>query len=34
MVEISTSILSVKKGQESETFFALEKAKLIISILM
>ena len=27
MVEISTSILSVKKGQESETFFALEKAK-------
>ena len=27
MVEISTSILSVKKGKESETFFALEKAK-------
>lgn len=27
MVEISTSILSVKKGEESETFFALEKAK-------
>lgn len=27
MVEISTSILSVKKGNESETFFALEKAK-------
>ena len=27
MVEISTSILSVKEGQESETFFALEKAK-------
>ena len=27
MVEISTSILSTKKGKESETFFALEKAK-------
>lgn len=27
MVEISTSILSVEKGKESETFFALEKAK-------
>ena len=27
MVEISTSILSVKKGEESQTFFALEKAK-------
>lgn len=27
MVEISTSILSVLKGQESKTFFALEKAK-------
>ena len=27
MVEISTSILSVKKGEEAETFFALEKAK-------
>lgn len=27
MVEISTSILTVEKGQESETFFALEKAK-------
>lgn len=27
MIEISTSILSVKKGLESETFFALEKAK-------
>ncbi len=27
MVEISTSILSVKKGEESETFFKLEKAK-------
>ena len=27
MVEISTSILSVKKGEESETFFGLEKAK-------
>lgn len=27
MVEISTSILSVKKGEESKTFFALEKAK-------
>ena len=26
MVEISTSILSVKKGEESQTFFALEKA--------
>lgn len=27
MVEISTSILSVKKGEEAETFFALEKSK-------
>lgn len=27
MVEISTSILSVKQGEESQTFFALEKAK-------
>ena len=27
MVEISTSILSVKKGEESKTFFALEKTK-------
>ena len=27
MVEISTSILSVKKGEEAETFFELEKAK-------
>ena len=27
MVEISTSILNVKKGEESKTFFALEKAK-------
>lgn len=27
MVEISTSILSVKKGEESATFFELEKAK-------
>ena len=27
MVEVSTSILSVKKGEESQTFFALEKAK-------
>lgn len=27
MVEISTSILSVKKGEETTTFFALEKAK-------
>ena len=27
MVEISTSILNVKKGNESETFFALEKGK-------
>ena len=26
MVEVSTSILSVKKGEESKTFFALEKA--------
>ena len=26
MVEVSTSILSVKKGEESQTFFALEKA--------
>ena len=27
MVEISTSILSVKKGEESNTFFELERAK-------
>lgn len=27
MIEISTSILSVEKGKEAETFFALEKAK-------
>ena len=27
MVEISTSILSVKKGEESATFFELEAAK-------
>ena len=27
MVEISTSILSVKKGEESKTFFELERAK-------
>ena len=27
MVEVSTSILTVKKGEESKTFFALEKAK-------
>lgn len=27
MVEISTSILNVKEGAESETFFALEKSK-------
>lgn len=27
MVEISTSILSVEKGKEAETFFALEQAK-------
>lgn len=27
MVEVSTSILSVKKGEESKTFFALEAAK-------
>jgi ribulose-phosphate 3-epimerase len=27
MIEISTSILSVEKGEESKTFFALEKAK-------
>ena len=27
MVEISTSILSVQKGKEAETFMALEKAK-------
>ena len=27
MVEISTSILTVEKGNEAETFFALEKAK-------
>lgn len=27
MVEVSTSILSVKKGEESATFFELEAAK-------
>lgn len=27
MIEIATSILNVEKGNESETFFALEKAK-------
>lgn len=27
MAEVSTSILSVRKGEESKTFFALEKAK-------
>ena len=27
MVEISTSILNIKKGEESETFFRLERAK-------
>lgn len=27
MVEVSTSILTVEKGNEAETFFALEKAK-------
>ena len=27
MVEVSTSILSVKNGEESKTFFALETAK-------
>lgn len=27
MVEVSTSILNVQKGKESETFFALEQAK-------
>lgn len=27
MIEISTSILSVKKGEESKTFFELERAK-------
>ena len=27
MIEISTSILTVEKGSESEIFFALEKAK-------
>ena len=29
MVEISTSILSVKKGEESQTFFALEKLNTV-----
>ena len=28
MVEISTSILTVEKGKESEVFFALEKSKI------
>ena len=27
MVEVSSSILSVNRGEESKTFFALEKAK-------
>ena len=27
MVEVSTSILTVEKGEESKTFFALEVAK-------
>ncbi len=27
MIEVSTSILSMKKGEESKTFFGLEKAK-------
>lgn len=27
MVEVSTSLLSLKKGEETETFFGLEKAK-------
>ena len=27
MIEVSTSILTVEKGKESETFFALEKSK-------
>ena len=27
MVEVSTSILGTKKGEESKTFFALEVAK-------
>ena len=27
MVEVSTSILTVEKGKEAETFFALEKSK-------
>ena len=27
MIEVSTSILNVKKGEEAKTFFALEKQK-------
>ena len=27
MVEVSTSILTVEKGKEAETFLALEKSK-------
>ena len=27
MIEVSTSILTVEKGKEAETFFALEKSK-------
>ena len=27
MIEISTSILTVEKGKEAETFFTLEKSK-------
>ena len=29
MVEVSTSILSVKKGEESKTFFALEEENIL-----
>lgn len=28
MIEVSTSILSVEKGKEAETFFAIEKSKI------
>lgn len=32
MIEVSTSILSVEKGKEAETFFAIEKQKQTIFI--
>ena len=34
MVEVSTSILSVKKGEESKTFFALDWYYTMIYIIL